>query len=129
MAYLDENVNDLARGLNLFAGIPKPANSGIPRQAVFVKESGGFLGIPYMGESKKFRRPFIEVTIRDDENNYARGGELAREVYQALDECVLDLPGFLWCRALESGPTFTGQGRDNNIEWYFTLEIGIDEAT
>lgn len=121
---LDGGALTLVNGVdgNLLIGPIRSANVGeIPRECVFVLQSGGDQPMPYMGQPESFYVSRVQVSVRSPLNSFARGEQLARFLHARAH--LATPPGYTSVMAVESEPLYVGTDDEGGHRHVFNLDV------
>tara|TARA_R110000824_G_scaffold237140_1_gene425934 strand:- start:2070 stop:2486 length:417 start_codon:yes stop_codon:yes gene_type:complete len=118
---------ELSLGVNCFYGPYLYSDDNlIPFRCVFVVESGGLDVFPYNGEDRNGeRRTRVDITIRENKEQFGRGEDLAVRVSDALD---MNPPvGYVETRTINTSPIYLRKDDVGSHLWLVnvdTLKVG-----
>jgi hypothetical protein len=110
-------------GGNLLLGpVRSFKEAGIEQLAVFVIQSGGQQPLPYMGQDEGWHVSRVQVTVRSELHSFAAGEALARALHARANRNTP--PGYTYCLAAESDPSYLGTDDDGSHRFVFNLNVG-----
>lgn len=118
---------ELTLGTNCFYGPYIWADdTTIPYRCVFVVESGGLDVFPYNGEDRNGeRRTRVDITIRENKDDFGRGEDLAIRVSDALD--MKPTTGYVEWRTINTSPIYLRKNDMGSHLWLVnvdTMKVG-----
>ena len=118
---------ELSLGTNCFYGPYIYSDDNlIPFRCVFVVESGGPGVFPYCGEGREGeRRTRVDITIRENKEQFGRGEDLAIRVSDALD--MNPPPGYVETRTINTSPIYLRKDDVGSHLWLVnvdTMKVG-----
>lgn len=125
----EQMVNDLLAnaglgtpGVDLFLGPVRPADSDIPKEAIFVMSYDAGRGIVrYHHEDGGYmERPAVQARVRA--TSYETGVGLAWDVWRTL-AAVGSPAGWTVMNPTGTGPEYLGRGGDELLEWSVNLYL------
>ena len=125
---LEEAGLELVRNRDLFLGPVYETGAEQPTRAVFVTNDGGAAPAPYLGDTGDFYRGAVEVTVREEPDNFPRGEELARQCLHACQRGGRG-KGLVSMRVQQSSPEFAGEDDEDCPEWVFRVEAWWTTST
>ena len=114
---------------NLFAGPVRPYTNpsegpGIPHQATFCLQSGGFNPVTFMLGAqyrKQIVKPIVMITVRSDPFDFPAGQILANAILSLLDRKTPD--GYIDSKITSSTPFYLGMDDDGHHSWAITVDL------
>lgn len=123
IAFLNGKLS-LVTGTNLFEGGIRPATNGIPRNAVFITETGGNPPIRVMSQINEIHRVFVFIRVRW--SDYASGVAKTEAIRQELQ--AASIAGYLDFSALQSRATYVGLIEQGDHIWMLGYTITFEQA-
>lgn len=115
-----------ALGTDLFVGPVRNHGTGAPRRAVFFLDYGAPAPEPYMHSSKhSLWSPRVQVTVRDEPKQWARGEAKARELLEKLHR--VSITGVVDVLALNGSPTPIGVDGDGCPRFTINFQLRVKQ--
>lgn len=113
-------------GTDLFVGPTRNHGTGAPRRAVFFLDYGGPPPEPYMHTSKQsLWSPRVQVMVRDEPTQWARGVAKAQELLEKLHLAVIN--GVVDVLALNASPIPIGADGDGCPRWTINFQVRVKQ--
>lgn len=113
----------LDSGRNLFLGPMLDPSATRPALCVCVLSTGGALMARLVGSSLDWRTPTVQVVVRADRADYARGLEIARACLAAC-HCPASMPsGYTDCAVREADVTYLQRDATGRHLWSFNVQL------
>ena len=116
-------------GTNLFAGPVRPYSNpsegpGIPHQATFCLQSGGFNPVTFMIGAqyrKQIVKPAVIITVRSNPFDFPSGQILSNAIFNLLDRKTPS--GYIDSKITTSTPFYLGIDEDGHHSWAMTVDL------
>ena len=115
----------LVAGTSIFDSPVRASGNGVAEKAIFVAPSGGPAPQALAGQSLAFRRSFLQVRVRGDQQDYAGGLAFARSARDATQYAAI--AGYTDVRIQETEPIYIGQDDQDRHEWTINVEMSFKE--
>jgi len=133
--HISSALPQFSTGANLFAGPVRPYTNpsegpGIPHQATFCLQSGGFNPVTFMVGGKYRKQivyPTVEIHIRSNPFDFPGAQILANAVLNLLDRRTPD--GYIDSKLVTGTPMYLGMDEDGHHNWVVSVDLtyGLQE--
>lgn len=117
----------------IYLGGVRKAGNGVPHNAIFVRETPGYMPNEFMdgGVSKTYRFSEVQIRVRSDKNGYLTGKAIADDVWikmQKVSSASISTGSTSYVRVfnLQSSPLYLGEEDDETSGW--TLNIRCEHG-
>lgn len=114
----------LTFGTNLFTGSIRDVQTGVPKNAVFVKGMPGGLPERTMGQVNEIRSPLVSVTVRW--TTFDGGDTKIRQIQEALQAVAIS--GYLDVVAQQSEPLVLPPDNEGLHMWMMVFSLKFVDA-
>lgn len=108
-----------ASSANVFEGPMRKAGNGVPHQAIFIANTGGYEPQEYMDGGSPLLPKRAAIFVRSNPKDYSGGRSLAAAVFTAVHKC--DISGYVRVVALNAEPVYLGVDDTEHHEWAFDV--------
>lgn len=112
----------LTVGVNLFRGPMQVPDATRPGLVVCVTSTGGGINSRMVGSTKDLRQTFVQVMVRADRSDYARGIQLARACRDAL-HCPTIPDGYCDVQVREPDPYYVSRQAEGRHVWAMNVML------